>query len=241
MSNPPILIFDFDGVIITQKALEFTALKLLKRDFYKFQNISNLRLIDFARLFEEADSKNRIKAFIRFYKAYKNYIPSRWRRILFFIKFRRTYPSYERYETLKLDLENVLRKLRASGFSLAIVSNTSESRLNHFRKKLNLDKYFSVYVSRDNSPYRKPHPYPIYLALKLIKRKNEFHIDRNNIYYVGDLPTDIETAKNAGIKSIALLNGHGTKEDLERANPTIILKEIKAILEIESFKKFLLD
>ncbi|MFX1356342.1 MAG: hypothetical protein ACFFA8_03580, partial [Promethearchaeota archaeon] len=108
MSDLPILLFDFDGVVITQKALEFTALKLIRKKFYKWKNLRNMRLIDFARLFEESDSKNRIKALIRVYKAYKKYIPSRWRRILFFFKFRRTYPKYEIYETLKPNFENIL-------------------------------------------------------------------------------------------------------------------------------------
>lgn len=241
MSHAPILLFDFDGVIITQKALEYAALKLLKKRFYKFQNIENLRLIDFARLFEEADSKNRIKALIRAYKVYKKYIPSRWRRIFFFMKYRRSYPMYEKYETLKHDLKKVLIKLKANRFPLAIVSNTSEARLKFFRNKLDLDNYFSIYISRDNTPYRKPNPYPILLALKYIKMKYKVPIKKENVYFVGDLPTDIETAKNAGIKSIALLSGHGVKGDLEESNPTIIIKDIKTLLEIEPFKKFILD
>jgi phosphoserine phosphatase len=38
MSHPPILFFDFDGVVITQKALEYAALIHLRKDFYKWQN-----------------------------------------------------------------------------------------------------------------------------------------------------------------------------------------------------------
>jgi len=59
MSYPPIVLFDFDGVIITQKALEYTASFFLKKKFYNWQNTENMRLIDCARLFEESDSKNR--------------------------------------------------------------------------------------------------------------------------------------------------------------------------------------
>ena len=62
MSDSPILLFDFDGVIITQKALEYTALIKLKLKFYRWQNIDGLRLIDLARIFEQSDSSNRIKS-----------------------------------------------------------------------------------------------------------------------------------------------------------------------------------
>ena len=61
------------------------------------------------------------------------------------------------------------------------------------------------------------------------------------MFLIGDLPTDIECANNAGIVSIALLSGHGTKTGLENANPSIVLSEIKEILEIDPFKKLLLD
>ena len=241
MTHPPIVLFDFDGVIITQKSLEYTASKLIKKEFYKWKNIENMRLIDFARLFEESDSKNKLVAFKGINKVYKPFISSFWRRNLFFIKFRRMYPKLEKFETLKPNLEEVLIQFKRNGFHLGIVSNTSKKRLNYFRKKLNLDKFFSVFISRDDSPFRKPNPYPIITALKELKKKINYSIDKENVYYVGDLPADIECAKNADIKSIALLSGHGTKEDLEKSNPTLLLLDIKDILETEHFKKFLLE
>ena len=241
MSSPPIILFDFDGVIISQKALEYTASIFRKKEFYRWVCIDNLRLIDFARLFEEADSKNRIKAFMKIIKIYKNYIPSTWRRILFFLKFRRFFPKYEKYETLKTNLEDILRQLKSVGFHLGIVSNTSGKRLSSFRKRLNLDNYFSVFISRDDTSDRKPSPYPIYDALITLKKKKKISIDRNEVYYVGDLPHDIKCAKNAGVKSIALLSGHGTREDLENSNPTYLIADIKDLIEIKEFKKYLLN
>ncbi len=241
MSHQPIVLFDFDGVIITQKSLEYTASVFLKKSFYNWRNTENLRLIDLARMFEEADSKNRVKALLRIVKDYKQYIPRLWKRVLFFMKFRNTYPKYEKYETLKPNLENVLIKLKENKFILGIISNTRGNRLDHFIRKFNLHKYFSVFISRDDTPYRKPNPYPIYAALKEIKKDFKLLIDNNDVYYVGDLPHDVQCAKNAEINSIALLSGHGTKESLEDSKPSFILKEIKDILEIEPFKKFLLD
>ncbi len=241
MTHPLILLFDFDGVVITQKALEFTASIYLKKRFYNWRNTETLRLIDIARLFEEADSSNKLKAFFNIYRVYKHYIPSRWKRILFFIKFRRTFPKYEKYETLKPNLEGILQDLKKRGVIFGIVSNTSGARLESFRKRLNLDDFFSVYISRDDTPIRKPQGHPVIVALKQIKGKFKVPIDKESVYLIGDLPTDIECATNAGIKSIALLSGHGTKTDLEMANPSIILREIEDILEINPFKKLLLD
>jgi len=241
MSDSLILLFDFDGVIITQKALEYTALIKLKMKFYRWQNIEGLRLIDLARLFEQSDSSNRIKALFRVYKNYKKYIPIRWRRIIFFIKFRRMYPKYEKYETIRPHLSDILLKLKGYDIPLGIISNTSKKRLNYFIDKLKLDRYFSVFISRDDTPFRKPDPYPIHLALNLIKRKHNLSIDKAKVYLIGDLPSDIVSANNAKIKSIALLSGHGTKEDLENTKPTYILDDISNLLELEPIKKFLLS
>jgi HAD superfamily hydrolase (TIGR01549 family) len=241
MSHSPIVLFDFDGVIITQKALEYTASIFLKKGFYKWRNIEKLRRIDLARMFEEADSKNRIKALLRIIKVYKQFIPSLWKRVLFFIKFRRTFPKYEKYETLKPNLEEVLTKFKEHNFISGIVSNTSKNRLERFIEKFELTKYFSVFISRDDTPYRKPSAFPIYAALKIIKRKFNISIENNNVYYVGDLPHDIQCAKNAGVRSIALLSGHGSKDSLENSHPTFIFEDVKDLLEVEVFKKFLLD
>jgi len=241
MAHPPILLFDFDGCVITQKSLEYAALVHLKKKIYNWRNTESLRLIDIARLFEEADSKNKIKAFINVYRVYKKYIPSRWRRVLFFIRFRLMYPKYEIFETLKPKLREILSELQKCGVIFGIVSNTGGERLNIFRDRLSLDEYFSVCISRDDTPVRKPHGHPVIIALQQLKKELEFPIDKNNVYLIGDLPTDIECAHNAGVKSIALLSGHGTKLSLEKANPTIILRDIEDIIEIDPFKKLLLD
>ncbi|MFX1347044.1 MAG: HAD family hydrolase [Promethearchaeota archaeon] len=233
--------FDFDGVIITQKALEYSALISLRNKFYRWRNIENMRLIDCARLFEESDSSNKLLALKQINKVYQPFIPSIWRRNIFFIKFRRMYPKYEKYETLKPYLEEILIQLKKRGIYLGIVSNTSKKRLDYFKKKLNLDKFFSVFVSRDDTPFRKPNPYPIYFALMKIKKKHNYSINKDKVFYIGDLPADIECAKKADVKSIALLSGHGTREDLEKTNPTFLIENIKNIIEIEYFKKFLLD
>jgi len=241
MPHPPILLFDFDGVVLTQKALEFTALIYKRKKFYKWKNTENLRLIDFARLFEESDSDNRYKALIQAYRAYKPFIPNPLKRIFFFIKFRRTYPKYEIYESLKPNLKRILKQFNSINSPLGVVSNTKDARLQFFRMRLDLDRYFSAYISRDDSPFRKPHPYPIFKVLSKIKQRHHFSIDKEHVYFIGDLPTDILCAHNAGINSIALLNGHGTESELRKVNPTYILKDISDITTIEPFKKLLLD
>lgn len=241
MPHPPIVLFDFDGVVITHTSLELAALKQLKNKWYKWQNIEKMRLIDFARILEQSDSENKFKAYKNLFKNYRKIIPNPLKIIIFFIRFRLQYPKLEKiYETLKPNLENVLKILKENNIPTGIVSNTQKKRLAFFTEKFNLSQYFAVIMSRSDAPSRKPNPLPILLALKTIKNTYGFSkIEKSRVYFIGDLPTDIKCAKNAGINSIAILSGHGLKKDLERENPSIILENSQQLLEIEMIKKYL--
>ncbi len=241
--STPIILFDFDGVILTHRALEFTAISLLRKKWFEWQNIEELRLIDFARLFEETEPNSGWMGMKALNRAYKRYIPSPWRRSVFFYKFNRKYRRLEKlYDTIKPNLEEALIKLKQAGIPLGIVSNTGRERLEYFVDKLGLRTFFSVMISRDDVPANKnkPHPYPIIKALVELKRKQpSLKIDKQNVYFVGDLPLDVRSAKAANVKSVALVGGHARKEDLHEANPTIILQNISELFKIEPFKKFL--
>ncbi|MGV9173409.1 MAG: HAD family hydrolase [Promethearchaeia archaeon] len=229
-----ICLFDFDGVLITQRALEYTALKLLRKDFYRWENVEDLQLIDFAKIFEKATSNNSKNSLIKIYQAYQPYIHSRWRRLLFFFFFNRNYRKYEKiYETIKPGLKDVLISLKKNDFLLGIVSNTSRNRLDYFSEKFNLNKHFSVSISREEVLFRKPHKYPILLAIyKLIQKNNLQSFSKDKTYFVGDLPSDIQSANHAGINSIALLSGHGTREELVKVNPDYSIKSIHELKKL---------
>ncbi|MFX1337341.1 MAG: HAD family hydrolase [Promethearchaeota archaeon] len=243
MAIPIIVLFDLDGVVLTQKALEYTALMHLRKKFYNWQNIENFRLIDFARIFEESDSKNRLKALKKANFSYKSIIPNKIKRLIFFMSFRLTYKKYEKmYEKVNPQLHSILIKFKNFGIISGIVSNTSRKRLIYYKSNFDLDEYISIFISRDNISVRKPHPYPIIFALKEIKEMFKLPIiNKKKVYYVGDLSSDIICAKAAKVNSIALLSGHGTEKQLRNSKPDYIIKEIKDMLKIEPFKKLLSD
>ncbi|MHA1147779.1 MAG: HAD family hydrolase [Promethearchaeota archaeon] len=242
--HPPIILFDFDGVIITQKALEYTALKLKKNSWYNWKNIDKLRLIDFARLFEESDNTGWWSSLKSLNSAYKPYIPNKLKRWIYFSQFNKLYQKFEKlYDAAKPNLKEILIKLSNNQFPMAIVSNTERSRLNFFIHKFKLDKHISVFITRgDSKQYKKPHPYPILLALSKIKKKFKLSkVFKENVYFIGDLPSDILSAKAAKINSIAVLSGHGRREDLMRLSPTYLIQNIIELLEVEPLKKFLMN
>jgi len=68
---------------------------------------------------------------------------------------------------------------------------------------------------------RKPNPKSILSA------KDEFGIDLDKSYMVGDHPSDIELGRNAGVRSIYVLTGHGKshRKDLS-AEPDFVADDL---------------
>ena len=103
------------------------------------------------------------------------------------------------------------------------------------REKIEIIKtYFCLHLKEDNCECRKP-------KTKFIDMINdEFNIDLNESFVVGDHPSDIEFGINAGCKTIFLTTGHGYKhlDNLKSLGikPTIIcdnfLGAAKEILKI---------
>ena len=63
-------------------------------------------------------------------------------------------------------------------------------------ENLDMLKYFTKILTIDNGFKRKPDPEAINYLIE------EYHLDKNDVYYVGDRDLDIESANNANIKSI---------------------------------------
>ncbi|MDD5924197.1 MAG: HAD family hydrolase [Clostridia bacterium] len=105
-------------------------------------------------------------------------------------------------------MSEVLHKLIDRGTQCAVMSNKADEFVGIILHKLYPDVKFLWYSGkRDDYP---PKPDST-LLLKLI---NESGYDVKDCLYVGDSNVDIQTAKNAGIKSCGVLWGFRTKEEL---------------------------
>jgi phosphoglycolate phosphatase-like HAD superfamily hydrolase len=76
----------------------------------------------------------------------------------------------------------------------------------------------------------KPSARPLYALLRMIK--HHYHlgpIDLNRVAFVGDNCSDIMSAKNGKIRSVAVLCGHGYYDEIAALQPTLILPTIYEI------------
>ncbi|HEX7516961.1 MAG TPA: HAD family hydrolase [Chthoniobacterales bacterium] len=117
---------------------------------------------------------------------------------------------------------DALRRLKANGYKLVIVTNQSGIARNYFSEAdyLAVEREFvrqlgdglidASYYCPDlpdtNSLRRKPAPGMIFEA----QRDHRFDLARS--YFIGDKTSDIECGRNAGVRTILVQTGYGAHE-----------------------------
>ena len=111
--------------------------------------------------------------------------------------------------------------------TLGVVTTKTSKFSSELMRHLGLLDYFEVFIGREDVTNPKPHPEPIYKALE------KLDVDSNRCWMIGDTCMDIESAKSAGINSIALLSGYGTAEQLANCSATIKKNSLEAVAYIK--------
>ncbi len=83
--------------------------------------------------------------------------------------------------------------------------------------------YFDVLIGRENVIHPKPHPEPIYQALKQLPKVTD------GIWMIGDTCMDMQAAQASGIDSIAVLCGYSSEELLMKCSRKIVKNSLEAI------------
>lgn len=119
----------------------------------------------------------------------------------------------------------LIKRLNASGFKLAIVSNKPDSAV----KTLN-QSYFSGYVhtaaGEKEGIRRKPAPDMVENALK------ELGSSKSEAVYVGDSEVDIQTAANAGLACISVTWGFRSADFLKENGAAVLAHSPKEVYDL---------
>ena len=119
----------------------------------------------------------------------------------------------------------MLDKLSNNGIKLGVVSNKPHEFTIEVVKNYFENRFESVFGHRAHMK-AKPDPSTV---LEVIK---EFKINNEECLYVGDSEVDINTAKNAGVKSIGVEWGFRGRGELESAGADYIINIPDDIFEI---------
>ncbi|MEA2108091.1 MAG: HAD family hydrolase [Pseudomonadota bacterium] len=125
----------------------------------------------------------------------------------------------------------LLSTLKKAGWGLALDSNVGRRSLDAMLDKFCLGSYFDLTVSRNDVAMLKPEIEGVNL-IKAYCRETSFVVEQ--IFMVGDSVTDIETARNAGIKVVSLVNGEDKTERLRLHKPDYLIENLAELKTIFS-------
>ncbi|HEV8385484.1 MAG TPA: HAD family hydrolase [Candidatus Acidoferrales bacterium] len=113
----------------------------------------------------------------------------------------------------------VLRRL-AGRYVLGLVTSGNRARVRGQIRKFGFAGTFRAAVFAEDAQKRKPHPAPLKLALARLRMKPR------ECVYVGDSPEDIEMARRAGVRAVAVLGPFPNHARLRAAEADALLESL---------------
>jgi 2-hydroxy-3-keto-5-methylthiopentenyl-1-phosphate phosphatase len=210
------IIFDLDGTLIEAYEAIYVGLKeafqYFGREIFPFSDLKKYLKVDLeATLNQFFSSEEVLKG-----------VPI----------MRRKYEEVYLDKTHFLDgAKEVLKILHSKGILMGVASNKfgrfSRGALRH----LGVSDYFKSVIGAGDVPRNKPFPDMIHAALR------EMRLPPEDVVFVGDTLTDIDTGKQASVDVYALPTGFHSKMELSQKKPRRILKNLKELTQIVASKE----
>ncbi len=111
--------------------------------------------------------------------------------------------------------------------NLFIVSHNKTENIIEFLQKEGIDSYFEGVYGADMLPALKPSPDAL---LPPLEKSGNF--TGKEWLMIGDMPTDIEAGREAGLFTIAIASGISKKDILARTYPDLLVSSISELLSL---------
>ncbi len=214
MSNFDLILFDLDGTLTDPG-----------------EGITNSVAYALKKYGIETKDKTELYKFIGppLVDSFKKYYSFSDEQALEAVEFYREYfkPKGMLENTVYDGIEKLLKELKNSGKRLCVATSKPEefakTILNHF----GLAKYFDFICGATMDSSRSKKADVIEYALKKCQVS-----DKSKVIMVGDKEHDVFGARQCGIKSIGVLFGYGTREELESAGADFIAEDPEDITVI---------
>ena len=205
-----LLIFDFDGTLIDSVPdlgdATNAMLTTLGKETYPISTIRNwvgngskvlveralvgkIEVLEGELTVEETDHAEQV-----FFDAYKNLSGSKTV----------AYP----------DVDSGLRKLKAAGFTLALVTNKPIRFVPKILQSFGWQDLFSEVLGGDSLPVKKPDPAPLLHVCEAL------NVTPTQAVMIGDSRNDILAGQNANMDTLGLSYGYNYGQDIRELNPT---------------------
>jgi HAD superfamily hydrolase (TIGR01549 family) len=122
-------------------------------------------------------------------------------------------------------VSDMLAKLHTR-YILGVVSARNEETTLAFLHQFKLEGYFAVVVTSQTCRRTKPHPEPVQFAAQRLKVKPK------QCLMVGDTTVDMLAGKRAGVQTVGVLCGFGTRCELLKSGADVIINTTAEIIQL---------
>lgn len=121
-----------------------------------------------------------------------------------------------------------LQRLRDAGIRVAVVTSKRRRSVEMALEALpGLDLVVDRFVTLEDTTEHKPDPEPLLKGLELVG-----NVPKEEAVYVGDSPFDVQAAKAAGLRSVAVSWGAFSEDTLRQAEPDHLVPDIDSAVDV---------
>jgi len=134
-----------------------------------------------------------------------------------------------RHSQLLPGADAILSRLSGEGkvpITLALLTNSGRAATKYALEELRLGRYFPRSFTRDDLPAMKPRPEGITTALA------QLGLQKGEVLYVGDSPTDILASRGAGIRVASVATHRYDAEALRKLGPDYTIGSLPELEEL---------
>lgn len=124
------------------------------------------------------------------------------------------------------EVETTLRELTLLGVPMAVCTNKPTGFSRKILDFLGLSMHFRAIVGPDLAGARKP------AAQHVLRTLEEAHCEADGTLFVGDMPIDVEAARNSGIDVAVLATGSSSYDQLRIAKPDHLLEKFSDLVAL---------
>jgi pyrophosphatase PpaX len=125
-------------------------------------------------------------------------------------------------------VDEALYRLRVAGVKVVVVTSKRRRSVEMALVKFpGLDLVVDRFVTMEDTREHKPHPEPLLKGLEMVG-----NVPKDRAVYVGDSPFDVQAAKAAGLRSVAVSWGAFSEDTLREAEPDHLVSDIDAAVDV---------
>jgi HAD superfamily hydrolase (TIGR01549 family) len=122
-------------------------------------------------------------------------------------------------------VRELFQRIKTDGKQIVLASSAKSDELEAYKKIARIDDLIESETSSDDAEKSKPYPDIFQAALARLK-----DVAPENAIVIGDTPYDAQAASKANLKTIGLLCGGWTKEELRSAGCVAIYRDAEDLL-----------